>query len=438
MKNLAFDVESMRRLDANGYLHVKRSNLTCVQIAPYLGQEIPDWEALGLEPDKVYRMYRPAEEIARAVPTFNGLPVLLQHEEDSAENPQTDLRVGSTGTAADFDGEYLHNALVIQDQRGIEVIEDGSQKEISPGYRYDPAMTPGVWQGQEYDGVITNIQGNHIALVAKGRSGPGVVVADSAEHINPNSHKDGLMKKAAKAIMAKLKGKGLALDDGAPLEKVEEVLTEALEEVKTEIQAENGGEPPALDGEGETPAAGPDKDAPAQDNGLETLKKLLAPLLADRTDVDGTPIDQWLEQVAAALDPAAPAADNAPEGEQPAAKDNELAKDSAARVKLALDAAAMESRLAARFRAKEEAAQAIRPLVGEVSALAFDSAEAVYAYALEKNGLNPKDYPAAAYAGMVKVLTNSRLKQAQAGAALGMDADPDDGGLGLDRFTVLN
>ena len=41
-------------------------------------------------------------------------------------------------------------------------------------------MTPGVYEGERYDGVMTEITGNHVALVSDGRAGPDVVVADSA------------------------------------------------------------------------------------------------------------------------------------------------------------------------------------------------------------------------------------------------------------------
>ena len=40
---IAFDSASMRTVDANGFLHVERSPLTRVQVAPYLGREISGW-----------------------------------------------------------------------------------------------------------------------------------------------------------------------------------------------------------------------------------------------------------------------------------------------------------------------------------------------------------------------------------------------------------
>lgn len=61
---IAFDSASMRTVDANGFLHVERSPLTRVQVAPYLGREISGWQAQGLDPEKIYHAYRPPEELS--------------------------------------------------------------------------------------------------------------------------------------------------------------------------------------------------------------------------------------------------------------------------------------------------------------------------------------------------------------------------------------
>ena len=58
-------VDSQRHIDSNGYMHIDKSNLTKEQIAPYVGDSIPEWRELGLDPKKVYHIYRPAEEIER-------------------------------------------------------------------------------------------------------------------------------------------------------------------------------------------------------------------------------------------------------------------------------------------------------------------------------------------------------------------------------------
>ena len=64
-ETLAFDRGSVREKDKSGFLHVKISPLTRVQVAPYYGREIPGFEELGLERDKIYYGYRPEEELKK-------------------------------------------------------------------------------------------------------------------------------------------------------------------------------------------------------------------------------------------------------------------------------------------------------------------------------------------------------------------------------------
>ena len=69
---LAYDkleMDSVRHLDENGFLHVDVSNITKEAVNPYYGREIPGWKEQGLIPDKIYYGYRPFEEIEKAHPS---------------------------------------------------------------------------------------------------------------------------------------------------------------------------------------------------------------------------------------------------------------------------------------------------------------------------------------------------------------------------------
>ena len=183
MKKLVYDrspVDSVRTVDDNGYLHVGISNITKEQVAPYLGSEIPGFEKLGLKPDEIYNVYRPASELSKpaTVESLNGIPVLLKHAEDSAEAPASN-RVGSTGTDAKWAPPYLTNSLHIQDADAIRRINDGTMREISMGYFYTPVLRHGEFEGEPYDVVMTDISCNHVALVEEGRAGHDVSVKDS-------------------------------------------------------------------------------------------------------------------------------------------------------------------------------------------------------------------------------------------------------------------
>ncbi len=75
---------------------------------------------------------------------------------------------------------YLKMDLSCWSRPAIDGINDGTAREISASYRYIPVMTPGTYEGVRYDGRMTNLSGNHVALVPKGRAGSDVVVADAA------------------------------------------------------------------------------------------------------------------------------------------------------------------------------------------------------------------------------------------------------------------
>jgi len=176
---LAFDRASVRSMDTDGRLHVEISNISKAAINPYYGQEIPGWKQLGLSPERIYLLLRDPDEMSRAASTFNNIPLLSKHIQVSAIDPQKEFVIGATGTDAVFDHPYLKNSLAVWDAIAIALIKSDQQKEISSAYHYRADMTPGIFEGTQYDGVMRDIRGNHVALVESGRAGPDVVVGDS-------------------------------------------------------------------------------------------------------------------------------------------------------------------------------------------------------------------------------------------------------------------
>ena len=178
---MAFDRGTVRRIDQDGRLHVEITNISKATVNPYLGSEIPGFEDLGLEPDQVYQLLRSPEELEAGAASFNSLPVLSQHVPVSAEDHRPSLVVGSTGTDAVFEAPYLKNSMVVWAKKAIEGIESGQARELSCAYRYVPVMEPGTFEGVRFDGRMTQIVGNHLALVAAGRCGGDVIVGDSSD-----------------------------------------------------------------------------------------------------------------------------------------------------------------------------------------------------------------------------------------------------------------
>ena len=176
--SLALD-KSLRSIDPqNGHMTVEMSRISKANVCPYLGREIPGWQKLGLSAERTYMLLRSPDELARAAPTFSNLPLLEKHVPIHAEAPSRELWVGTTGEVT-FEHPYLvSRPLKVWTQRAIDLIESEAQKELSSGYGYVADMSPGIYEGVIYDGVMRQIRGNHCAIVAEGRVGPDVHVAD--------------------------------------------------------------------------------------------------------------------------------------------------------------------------------------------------------------------------------------------------------------------
>ena len=216
---LSFDAApSQRETDENGFLHVGASHITKATVNPYYGREIPGWQEAGLDPETVYYGLRDPEELQASLETWAGLPLHIEHHIDSAEEPQKLTRVGAVGTGAVWNPPYVDAPLTVWDRAAIDAIEDGSFRELSCAYRYDPDFTPGSYEGIPYDFIMRNIRGNHVALVEEGRAGPDVVVADS----HPTSTKKGTLMGTFKKWF-----RG-AQDDNPDIEKQEVELAQAI------------------------------------------------------------------------------------------------------------------------------------------------------------------------------------------------------------------
>ena len=182
LEPLAMD-KSIRTIDKDGRLHVDVTNICKACVSPYRGDEIPDAESLGLEPDRIYNLLRDPVELENAASTINGVPLLRKHIPVSADDHRPYDVVGAMGTSAEWDYPYIKNSLVVWPAADIEEIASSKKKELSPGYHYRPDMTAGSWNGQHYDGVMRDIVFNHVAIVEDGRQGPDVVIGDTADAV---------------------------------------------------------------------------------------------------------------------------------------------------------------------------------------------------------------------------------------------------------------
>jgi hypothetical protein len=180
--SLAFDRASARDYDNAGRLHVEKCNVCTCGVSEYIGDEVPNASALGLDPYRRYKLLRPAEELSKpkTIASANGLPILSIHEPHDARSHQPQLVIGATGTDAAWRPPFVQNSLVFWPESSIRLIEEEIRRELSPGYSYDAMPEPGTYRGEHYDLWMSNVIFNHLALVDRGRQGPAVIVGDSA------------------------------------------------------------------------------------------------------------------------------------------------------------------------------------------------------------------------------------------------------------------
>lgn len=362
-ERLAFDRASVRTFDGNGRLQVKVSNISKANVCPYFGREIPGAEKLGLDPEKIYRLWRHPDELKKAVATFNNIPLLSIHTPDFPGDPPHESRVGVTHSNAAFDGTYLTNGLSVWDNSAIAGIETEEQEELSSSYQYVADMTPGTTPtGEVYDGIMRDIIGNHVALVETGRAGSDVLVADSL----PPELKH-MSKRKAAAIRATLKPL-LAADADLEAEVRKALL--ALDEADKEDEKDK-------------------KTADDEDDEEDDKKKKTADDEDDEDDSD---------------DKKKKTADDE-DDEDDDKKDDKVSKTAMdAAIRLAQDSATKKA--AQNFRAVREAELAVRPLIGDV--VAMDSADDVYRTALEQSGVDIKGVHPSAFPSMVKMAISQK------------------------------
>lgn len=355
-ESLAFDRASVRTIDENGRLQISRTNISKANVNAYYGREIPRSEELGLDPNKLYRLWRHPDELRKAAKTFNNIPVLSKHIPDFPTDPPNEFRVGVTHSNAEFDGTYLTVGMSIWDNSAIAGIESGEQRELSASYKYVADMTPGVTpDGEPYDGVMRDIFGNHEALVPDGRAGPDVLVADSLppELNHMRKHKVAAIRATLKPLLAQ----------DADLEAEVRKALLALDEAEKEDEKEN-------------------KPADDEDDDEKDKKKT-----ADDEDDD-----EDKDKKKTAED----------EDDEEDDKVSKTAMDSA--IRLAADSATKKA--AENFRKIREAELVVRPLIGDV--VAMDSAEDVYRTALEQSGVDIAGVHPSAYPAMVKMAISQK------------------------------
>ena len=168
--------------DDNGYILIPDNPISKTGVFQYSGASIsPD-----LEPDKIYNVYRPEEELNNpdTIDSFKLTPwipshVMLGDGFTSAEKVGVQ---GVTGETVEYRDGVLYSNLKLFGDNLKKMIKAGL-KQLSCGFRCTWEITSGYTPtGQAYDVIQRNIRGNHLASVENARMGSDVRVAMDKAH----------------------------------------------------------------------------------------------------------------------------------------------------------------------------------------------------------------------------------------------------------------
>lgn len=220
-----------KTIDISGNELFRGCKLTKEQVVPYSGAQIDPNGMFGLDPSRVYNVYRPASEINKKsfIESLEIVPLLDEHPKGSFDGGNEKKMMGclfnirwDAGQHALFgDLKVMDNELKRKIARGI--------KELSLGYGVSYVRKMGVFEGKAYDFVQTNLMGDHVALVPEGRAGSDCCVRDSKTFASDSMELPDMdiTKMSADELVEALKG-----CDAEVIGKVKDALCAPSEEEK--------------------------------------------------------------------------------------------------------------------------------------------------------------------------------------------------------------
>ena len=272
-------VRRARRLDS---IRLDRKDTTYFTDEGYLVDH-PILTSCGIfeykNPDgSVRRELRLPEHVFKpeSLQSYRGKPVIITHEAGVVDKDNVDReQIGTILSDGYRSGDDVRAEIIIHD---TDAMRDCGLRELSLGYNLDLIEEAGVWNGEPYDAIQTNIIINHLALVASARAG---------EQARLNI--DGSDEPELKG------GKAMANEKNGAL--TPEQMEEAIALWKARHANGDEADVPDTDGESDTPNADSDADAPSVDVSVtdgddapDGIESKLAEI-KDRRDAEGPPKD---------------------------------------------------------------------------------------------------------------------------------------------------
>ena len=104
-----YNEEQNRVIDSNGFLYVKKSPILKSGILDYYGEELEKdvVDGVKIQPDKIYKVYIPKDELKKSLNSFKLKPIVEDHEWLGKDGSNAKgKQEGTTGENAYIDGEF--------------------------------------------------------------------------------------------------------------------------------------------------------------------------------------------------------------------------------------------------------------------------------------------------------------------------------------------
>ncbi len=235
------------RITRDGYLVADALVARANNIQTYRASE------LGLtdrQPSDQVRIFRPEAEVFHkdALASAAHRPITLDHPPEMVDAKNwKQFAKGDMGGEVIRDGEFVRVSIKMMDAQAVDsVLTD--RREFSLGYVAEIDMTPGVFDGQAYDGSLSQIRYNHLAACKTARGGAELRITDErrddARHLPERTPMktitfDGLpvtdVSPAAEAVIGKLQGSltdAVTAKDAAETKVVELTAQAALKDAE--------------------------------------------------------------------------------------------------------------------------------------------------------------------------------------------------------------
>ena len=169
---------SQRTRTPEGFLMAPATIAAVDNVQPYRARELGITDG---DPNRILRLFRPKAEVfsADTIASFELKTLTIDHPDGGvAAGNWKSVACGDVHGIAPADNVLVGKFIVRADD-AIAVVEANHKIQVSCGYDFDLVMTAGTSpKGEAYDGIQTNIRGNHVAIVDAARGGPGLRIAD--------------------------------------------------------------------------------------------------------------------------------------------------------------------------------------------------------------------------------------------------------------------